>query len=373
MRLGTLILAIAVGFGLAVAAPSAFADRKQSASHGHAKHFKAQRHVNRSAHRLRGHNNKLNKHHVRKFKSSQKFRHNDRRRASGHHKTSRKFRQHRGDRTFRHADRQKAAHHRRGGNNLKAGHNRGGHKFKGGHHRGGHHFKGGHNKRDHHFRRGHNKGKHHFKGGHRKGKHHFKGHGRFKGGHHFKGGHKRHFRFKHRHYRGHRHFRGHHHSRFSFFFGYPYYYGYPRYSYYYGPTYRYLGTYGGYAVPRYYRYSYYRPYYGYYGSGYGYATTYNASGYTDDGYASGSDYVNPDAYAAETMDRQYPVRGIDGYPVAADYFAEGPTPIPEGCGRVHKVGRDHQGRKAVIGGTLCYDKEGRGFIVEGSRYIVEYY
>ncbi len=33
----------------------------------------------------------------------------------------------------------------------------------------------------------------------------------------------------------------------------------------------------------------------------------------------------------------------------------------------------YHGRYAKIGGTVCYDYLGRGFIVEGSRYLIHYY
>ena len=48
------------------------------------------------------------------------------------------------------------------------------------------------------------------------------------------------------------------------------------------------------------------------------------------------------------------------------------TPVPEGCRRVSKVGRDSHGGRARLGGTLCHDAHGRPYIVEGSRYVIEY-
>lgn len=44
----------------------------------------------------------------------------------------------------------------------------------------------------------------------------------------------------------------------------------------------------------------------------------------------------------------------------------------EDCRRVHKRGH-FDGREARIGGTMCYDRHGEPYIVDGSRYVVEYY
>ena len=43
-----------------------------------------------------------------------------------------------------------------------------------------------------------------------------------------------------------------------------------------------------------------------------------------------------------------------------------------GCHFVSKEGYWH-GRPAIIGGTLCYDAHGNGYIVKGSRHLVRYY
>lgn len=42
-----------------------------------------------------------------------------------------------------------------------------------------------------------------------------------------------------------------------------------------------------------------------------------------------------------------------------------------GCHEVSKVGH-HHGQKALIGGVMCYDSHGRGYVVKGSRYVVRY-
>jgi len=42
------------------------------------------------------------------------------------------------------------------------------------------------------------------------------------------------------------------------------------------------------------------------------------------------------------------------------------------CHKVSKHGYYH-GRKAKIGGTMCYDRYGDPYIVQGSRYVIHYY
>lgn len=42
-----------------------------------------------------------------------------------------------------------------------------------------------------------------------------------------------------------------------------------------------------------------------------------------------------------------------------------------GCHEVTKVGHRH-GQKALIGGVMCYDSHGRGYVVKGSRYVIRY-
>ena len=42
------------------------------------------------------------------------------------------------------------------------------------------------------------------------------------------------------------------------------------------------------------------------------------------------------------------------------------------CQQTSKTGY-HHGRKAQIGGTMCYDRHGRWYIVPGSRYVMHYY
>ena len=53
----------------------------------------------------------------------------------------------------------------------------------------------------------------------------------------------------------------------------------------------------------------------------------------------------------------------DGYQHSQSYSS---------CQQVYKHGYWH-GRKAKIGGTQCYDRYGSPYIVQGSRYLIEYY
>ncbi len=40
------------------------------------------------------------------------------------------------------------------------------------------------------------------------------------------------------------------------------------------------------------------------------------------------------------------------------------------CHTVDKIGYDDYGRKAKIGGTMCYNSYGNSYIVKGSRYVI---
>lgn len=42
------------------------------------------------------------------------------------------------------------------------------------------------------------------------------------------------------------------------------------------------------------------------------------------------------------------------------------------CHKTSKIGHWH-GRKAIIGGTLCYNQYGEAYIVPNSHYLIEYY
>ena len=43
------------------------------------------------------------------------------------------------------------------------------------------------------------------------------------------------------------------------------------------------------------------------------------------------------------------------------------------CHTVSKIGYDDYGKKAKIGGTMCYDSYGNSYVVKGSRYVIHYY
>lgn len=47
--------------------------------------------------------------------------------------------------------------------------------------------------------------------------------------------------------------------------------------------------------------------------------------------------------------------------------------IDGSCHPVVGHGRDHFGRRAKFGGTMCYDRFGRGYVVADSRYVIRYY
>lgn len=47
--------------------------------------------------------------------------------------------------------------------------------------------------------------------------------------------------------------------------------------------------------------------------------------------------------------------------------------IQAACHPVVGNGRDHFGRRAKFGGTMCYDRFGYGYVVAGSRHVIHYY
>lgn len=47
--------------------------------------------------------------------------------------------------------------------------------------------------------------------------------------------------------------------------------------------------------------------------------------------------------------------------------------IHAACHRVVGHGYDHFGRRAKFGGTMCYDRYGKGYVVAGSRYVIRYF
>ena len=58
----------------------------------------------------------------------------------------------------------------------------------------------------------------------------------------------------------------------------------------------------------------------------------------------------------------------DGRRGHRNYSSYGAQP----CHPVNKEGRWH-GRPAKIGGTMCYNRYGKGYIASGSRYLIHYY
>ncbi|MEE9140472.1 MAG: hypothetical protein V3U18_06815 [Alphaproteobacteria bacterium] len=54
-------------------------------------------------------------------------------------------------------------------------------------------------------------------------------------------------------------------------------------------------------------------------------------------------------------------------------YGHGRHAFGRACHAVSKIGHVGHGRKANIGGTMCYDRHGVSYIVAGSRYIIHYY
>lgn len=46
-------------------------------------------------------------------------------------------------------------------------------------------------------------------------------------------------------------------------------------------------------------------------------------------------------------------------------------PAARACHPVQRINYFH-GRKALVGGILCYDRRGRGYVLRGSRHIIRY-
>ena len=65
-------------------------------------------------------------------------------------------------------------------------------------------------------------------------------------------------------------------------------------------------------------------------------------------------------------------RKHNNYYYSNNYYQNGPRYANQGCQPTSKSGYWH-GRQARIGGTMCYDAYGNGYIVQGSRYLIHYY
>jgi hypothetical protein len=76
-------------------------------------------------------------------------------------------------------------------------------------------------------------------------------------------------------------------------------------------------------------------------------------------------YQYPRHYNRHT--RNYYSYSDGGYHGAHSYQARGNA----GCHPVHKFGHWH-GRPAKVGGTMCYNRNGGGYVVNGSRYLIHY-
>jgi hypothetical protein len=67
------------------------------------------------------------------------------------------------------------------------------------------------------------------------------------------------------------------------------------------------------------------------------------------------------------------VLGLGNHTRRPHYAYDGYRPHKRSCHRVTKVEYARHGRKAKIGGTMCYDRHGNPYIVAGSRYVIHYY
>jgi|GEM_PF-2165358 len=104
------------------------------------------------------------------------------------------------------------------------------------------------------------------------------------------------------------------------------------------------------SSPYYGRHNYGRHNYGRYN--YGYRTPYYGRRHH---YRRQNNYYNNNRYNSYADDSS----GYTGY-------------ANQGCQPVSKTGYWH-GRQAKIGGTMCYDGYGNGYVVQGSRYLIHYY
>lgn len=95
---------------------------------------------------------------------------------------------------------------------------------------------------------------------------------------------------------------------------------------------------------------------GHHSGHYGYGHRYNY-GYGHRPYYGGSHYIRHPGYSGYATHGNYA-----GYP-ANNYVSQ-----PNGCRQVYKNTYDEYGNPQQIGGTMCYDNYGQGYVVEGSRY-----
>jgi hypothetical protein len=94
---------------------------------------------------------------------------------------------------------------------------------------------------------------------------------------------------------------------------------------------------------------------------------YGKYGYDDDrgyGHREGPGYWRKHGHHGVTVHFWKPVA-----PRPAYY----PRRVQAACHPVIGRGTDHFGRAAKFGGTMCYDRFGRGYVVPGSRHVIHYY
>jgi hypothetical protein len=98
---------------------------------------------------------------------------------------------------------------------------------------------------------------------------------------------------------------------------------------------------------------------GHYGHGnYGHHSGYYGYGHRP--YYGGSHYNRYPGYSGYASHRNY-----TGY-ASNNYISR----QPNGCRQVYKNAYDDYGNPQQIGGTMCYDNYGQGYVVEGSRYQI---
>ena len=101
------------------------------------------------------------------------------------------------------------------------------------------------------------------------------------------------------------------------------------------------------------------------------------SGYWYKGHRGHKGYYGKKRYKGYGHKRGYGHKG--GYGHKAYYgkkhyggHGHGHGHYRKACHPVYKYGY-HNGYRAKIGGTMCYDRYGNGYVVRGSRYVIEYY
>ena len=82
-------------------------------------------------------------------------------------------------------------------------------------------------------------------------------------------------------------------------------------------------------------------------------------------------YYAPRGHHTPRHHRRHPRRHYGysdgGYHTGQGYQSHGGA----GCHPVHRFGQ-WNGRPAKVGGTMCYNRNGRGYVVSGSRYLIHY-